>query len=127
LLANLLFYSGGGKRVRTADLLNAIQALSQLSYTPTHWYGRQDLNLHGFPPDPKSGASANSATPADFSPGYHSDGVYNTIKIARCQEQKRYFFKIAHIPTTDCSMTGQGLVKSACHKRLNYVYCVYKL
>jgi hypothetical protein len=24
-------------------------------------------------------------------------------------------------------MTGQGLVKSACHKRLNYVYCVYKL
>ena len=28
----LLF--GGGKRDRTADLLNAIQALSQLSYTP---------------------------------------------------------------------------------------------
>ena len=27
---------GGGKRDRTADLLNAIQALSQLSYTPTH-------------------------------------------------------------------------------------------
>ena len=25
---------GGDKRVRTADLLNAIQALSQLSYTP---------------------------------------------------------------------------------------------
>ncbi len=25
---------GGGKRDRTADLLNAIQALSQLSYTP---------------------------------------------------------------------------------------------
>ena len=27
-------YSGGDKRDRTADLLNAIQALSQLSYTP---------------------------------------------------------------------------------------------
>ena len=27
--------NGGGKRDRTADLLNAIQALSQLSYTPT--------------------------------------------------------------------------------------------
>ena len=26
--------SGGAKRVRTADLLNAIQALSQLSYGP---------------------------------------------------------------------------------------------
>ena len=26
--------SGGDKRDRTADLLNAIQALSQLSYTP---------------------------------------------------------------------------------------------
>ena len=29
-----LFLSGGDKRDRTADLLNAIQALSQLSYTP---------------------------------------------------------------------------------------------
>ena len=28
------FSSGGDKRDRTADLLNAIQALSQLSYTP---------------------------------------------------------------------------------------------
>ena len=30
----LLFPFGGDKRDRTADLLNAIQALSQLSYTP---------------------------------------------------------------------------------------------
>ena len=29
-----VFLSGGDKRDRTADLLNAIQALSQLSYTP---------------------------------------------------------------------------------------------
>ena len=28
-------YCGGGSRDRTGDLLNAIQALSQLSYTPT--------------------------------------------------------------------------------------------
>ena len=28
------FFGGGDKRDRTADLLNAIQALSQLSYTP---------------------------------------------------------------------------------------------
>ena len=28
-------FSGGGSRDRTGDLLNAIQALSQLSYTPT--------------------------------------------------------------------------------------------
>ena len=28
------FLHGGDKRDRTADLLNAIQALSQLSYTP---------------------------------------------------------------------------------------------
>ena len=28
------------------------------------WCGRRDLNPHGYPPDPKSGASANSATPA---------------------------------------------------------------
>ena len=30
----LPFLRGGDKRDRTADLLNAIQALSQLSYTP---------------------------------------------------------------------------------------------
>ena len=30
---DVLFF-GGDKRDRTADLLNAIQALSQLSYTP---------------------------------------------------------------------------------------------
>ena len=29
------FGIGGGKRDRTADLLNAIQTLSQLSYTPS--------------------------------------------------------------------------------------------
>ena len=29
------FFGGGDKRDRTADLLNSIQALSQLSYTPT--------------------------------------------------------------------------------------------
>ena len=28
-------FVGGGKRDRTADLLHAMQALSQLSYTPT--------------------------------------------------------------------------------------------
>ena len=33
--------SGGDKRDRTADLLNAIQALSQLSYTPV---SRMDIN-----------------------------------------------------------------------------------
>jgi hypothetical protein len=33
LLQNPTFY-GGGKRDRTADLLHAMQALSQLSYTP---------------------------------------------------------------------------------------------
>ena len=34
-LSNILSVSvGGDKRDRTADLLNAIQALSQLSYTP---------------------------------------------------------------------------------------------
>ena len=31
------FHFGGDKRDRTADLLNAIQALSQLSYTPVRF------------------------------------------------------------------------------------------
>jgi hypothetical protein len=30
----MLDFNGGGKRDRTADLLHAMQALSQLSYTP---------------------------------------------------------------------------------------------
>ena len=34
-IAKLRDFSGGGSRDRTGDLLNAIQALSQLSYTPT--------------------------------------------------------------------------------------------
>ena len=32
-----LLFADGDKRDRTADLLNAIQALSQLSYTPMCW------------------------------------------------------------------------------------------
>ncbi len=59
--------SGGDKRDRTADLLNAIQALSQLSYTPNlnlmfkKWlflsiyrilctYQTDPLGSHGQPP-----------------------------------------------------------------------------
>ena len=33
-------FLGGDKRDRTADLLNAIQALSQLSYTPKYNFGK---------------------------------------------------------------------------------------
>src|SRR5574343_1848076 len=36
----LLSHFGGGKRDRTADLLHAMQALSQLSYTPAAKEGR---------------------------------------------------------------------------------------
>ncbi len=34
-----VFFDGGDKRDRTAGLLNAIQALSHLSYTPMLWSG----------------------------------------------------------------------------------------
>ena len=33
-LTRAFLFSGGGKRDRTADLLHAMQALYQLSYTP---------------------------------------------------------------------------------------------
>ena len=43
---------GGDKRDRTADLLNAIQALSQLSYTPEffiiRWYSLSEYTLFNF-------------------------------------------------------------------------------
>lgn len=42
------------------------------SYWSGVWCGQQDLNLHGCPPDPKSGASANSAMSASI------------ISISRC-------------------------------------------
>ena len=35
-----------------------------LSKLVVFWYGRQDLNLHGNPLEPKSNVSANSTTPA---------------------------------------------------------------
>ena len=38
----LLGIFGGAERDRTADLLNAIQALSQLSYGPTGWIKKRD-------------------------------------------------------------------------------------
>ena len=45
---------GGDKRDRTADLLNAIQALSQLSYTPKYSLFTEGLfytRLDRFPPE----------------------------------------------------------------------------
>ena len=41
---------GGDKRDRTADLLNAIQALSQLSYTPVNkrYYSRNRIECQAF-------------------------------------------------------------------------------
>ena len=36
--------TGGGKRDRTADLLHAMQALYQLSYTPEIWWRIRDSN-----------------------------------------------------------------------------------
>ena len=52
--------NGGAKGDRTPDLLRARQALSQLSYGPIKWSGRQDLNLR--PPGPKPGALPSCAT-----------------------------------------------------------------
>ena len=42
------FCLGGDKRDRTADLLNAIQALSQLSYTPRMSTGVRDTPQNGY-------------------------------------------------------------------------------
>ena len=45
------------------DLVENDKFLSKLV---VFWYGRQDLNLHGNPLEPKSNVSANSTTPAYF-------------------------------------------------------------
>ena len=41
---------GGAKRDRTADLLHAMQALSQLSYSPTCRCNAEVASLRGFEP-----------------------------------------------------------------------------
>ena len=41
-------FFGGDKRDRTADLLNAIQALSQLSYTPIFYFVVRQLLYYTF-------------------------------------------------------------------------------
>ncbi len=43
--ARLFDELGGDKRDRTADLLNAIQTLSQLSYTPMNVYRISDFSF----------------------------------------------------------------------------------
>ena len=57
--------SGGDKRDRTADLLNAIQALSQLSYTPVSkvYLSRSALKSQGFfsPDEQKNGGAPRSS------------------------------------------------------------------
>ena len=40
---------GGARRDRTADLLRARQALSQLSYGPDRWWVWEDLNFRPHP------------------------------------------------------------------------------
>ena len=37
-------YNGGPEEARTPDLLNANQALSQLSYRPDNWWAQVDSN-----------------------------------------------------------------------------------
>ena len=44
MLTKSFYFCGGGKRDRTADLLHAMQALYQLSYTPGIWWRIRDSN-----------------------------------------------------------------------------------
>ena len=55
---------GGDKRDRTADLLNAIQALSQLSYTPKYMKNSQLERSCSFPVE-NSKTKANAALPSE--------------------------------------------------------------
>ena len=45
-MPGLLFFTGGAERDRTADLLNAIQALSQLSYNPANRFAVYIKGVH---------------------------------------------------------------------------------
>lgn len=56
------------------------------------WCERGDLNPYGFPPDPKSGASAGSATLAFYARVRY---VYYTLTLP---DRQRLFLKIANRP-----------------------------
>ena len=68
--------NGGGKRDRTADLLHAMQALSQLSYTPT----RNQIVLVA-PPGCQSSGLAVRHTPhaVELSVRHHAGEIGHTI------------------------------------------------
>ena len=60
------------------------------------WCGRQDSNLHGCPPDPKSGASANFATPACVSNYSILSCVGKQIQTEHHEHHEPRFFQQPH-------------------------------
>ena len=59
------------------------------------WCGRQDLNLHGIPPVPKTGASTIPPRPLDTN-RLSCERYYNKKK-RLCQEKNKFFLKIEKI------------------------------
>ena len=64
--------NGGAKRDRTADLLRAKQALSQLSYGPNNLVGLSRLEL---PTSPLSGVRSNQLS---YRPNLQKISIVNT-------------------------------------------------
>jgi hypothetical protein len=81
----------GAEGARTPDLLGAIQALSQLSYSPMRTLNLDTQNLHGNPDKNKgewgvgSGSSAAPPTTTPYSPLL----VYPTIAVP-CADASRH-------------------------------------
>ena len=83
---------GGAKRDRTADLLRAKQALSQLSYSPLNW---KLVGLGGFEPptSPLSGVRSNQLS---YRPRVLIINKQQTIRVG----------------TTQSVRSGMGLISS---------------
>ena len=67
------------------------------------WYGRQDLNLHGNPLEPKSNVSANSTTPAYISLIAYlfrlgCPAVALSINRLRCPPTPAHAYALLHLP-----------------------------
>src|SRR5205085_870325 len=60
---SLLVVLGGADRDRTDDLLNAIQALSQLSYSPTLWEGTPPTSPGSFAAAHRKDSASSSTRP----------------------------------------------------------------
>ena len=88
------------------------------------WYGRQDLNLHGNPLEPKSNVSANSTTPANIKLSVYADLLvyYKYFNL----ENQGLFGGAAHFGVLFFLFIGFCLTFVSSIGKIDLVYCALR-